>query len=266
MNKKLTLLFRGQRSDQPLLPTLLRAAWRSPTGEMIDLERDRQHYLKELGVAGEVVYRVMRQEGLPRWRMLDEIAEARWAVIQHYELWPTPLLDFTRSLRIAATFAIELSGGSPPVTGGSFHRDGASPRRGFVYVIGVDDITSDPMDLRSGRNAYVTGSLSAEMPASRWLPLRLDAVCPPRARRPHLQEGFLVGRNPFKWEDNSDVSELLIAKLEVVDDGSFWDDDFPPFTRNSLLPDRDQLRNRLLGALALEVHDGRATLGVPTAN
>jgi hypothetical protein len=32
--------------------------------------------------------------------------EAVWAIAQHYELWPTPLIDITQNLRTAASFAL----------------------------------------------------------------------------------------------------------------------------------------------------------------
>jgi FRG domain len=32
--------------------------------------------------------------------------EAVWAVSQHYDVWPTPLIDVTTNLRIAASFAL----------------------------------------------------------------------------------------------------------------------------------------------------------------
>ena len=84
---------------------------------------------------------------------------APWSLVQHYELWPTPLLDVTTSLRAATSFAL----------GVAVRRD-----EGFVYVFALDDIEGDVMELD---------------PRSRFAAVRLSAVCPPSTIRPHLQEG-----------------------------------------------------------------------------
>ena len=43
---------------------------------------------------------------MPRRATLSMFREAIWAVAQHYELWPTPLIDITPNLRAAASFAL----------------------------------------------------------------------------------------------------------------------------------------------------------------
>jgi hypothetical protein len=155
--------------------------------------------------------------GVPRWRPFHKHPAALWAVIQHYGIWPTPLLDFSSSWRVAATFAFNLQ------------RD---CERAFLYVVGVDRIRSDLM---------VDDQLE---PNSSPFSVRLNAVCPPDARRPHLQDGFLVGRHPLTDDDvvkpaTSDASARLVAKLELVNspERPFWDADFPMLSTESLLPD-----------------------------
>jgi hypothetical protein len=126
------------------------------------------------------------------------------------------LIDVTSSLRTAAYFALN---------------DGA----GYVVVAGLP---------------YGTGSIAFDIDQHVVL-ARLAAVCPPVARRPHLQEGFLVGHLPFDLEqpsikDKSDLRRRTVAVFKVRDDkGSFWDEDFPKPTEASVLPKEDVLATAL---------------------
>lgn len=58
----------------------------------------RQKYWDALGDVGRRVFEICYepQLGLPQWRGLRDIREVQWVVIQHYEIWPTPLLDSGR--------------------------------------------------------------------------------------------------------------------------------------------------------------------------
>lgn len=242
MNKNLILLYRGQGEDHRLLPSLLRSRWPVFGHEDVcaELGLDRLHYWDQLASVESVVLRVLEDHGLPRWRHLRAYRSAKWAVIQHYELWPTPLLDLTASLRVAASFGLGLD-------------DGARTK-GMLYVVGVRNVRSDLMPLKCD---------NAHEQASRSLTIRLNAVCPPNARRPHLQEGFLVGHYPFEHqhacdEEASDAASILVAKLALTDDdGRFWDPDFPIHTRNSLLPalDQDDLLGDFRRRLVLDMNE-----------
>ena len=50
--------------------------------------------------------------------------EAKSAVTQHYGFWPTPLIDLTSSLWVAASFALKA-------------RQDDTVIRGFLYVVGM---------------------------------------------------------------------------------------------------------------------------------
>jgi hypothetical protein len=75
---------------------------------------------------------------------------------------------------------------------------------------------------------------------------RLQAVCPPVAKRPHYQDGFLVGRFPFispnpneidkRPDAVSDLSRRLVARISLQDEGKFWNADFPRMSALSLMP------------------------------
>ncbi|MER5326965.1 FRG domain-containing protein [Streptosporangium roseum] len=221
MNKNLTLAFRGQPQDHSLLPTLFRSHWCPPIGDgshRVRIDGDqREHYWEKLKSVEQATLAVLHDEGLPRWRHLRDHPPARWAVIQHYELWPTPLLDFSTSLRVAASFAFDC------------HRNASG---GYLYVVGLRRIHSDLMPLSDNDDAEQEAQLLA---------IRLNAVCPPKAKRPHLQEGVLLGHYPFRRPDKfsqrlNDASSILIAKLRLINQGDFWSKDFPIHRRASLLP------------------------------
>jgi hypothetical protein len=233
MNKRRHLVFRGQSGDFEPTPTITRKTAMGPTGVAISPAADLGHYLRELRELGHHVSRILVRDGLPRSRPFEHSLHtpqrrvAPWSVIQHYELWPTPMLDVTTSLRVAATFAI-----------GLHHAvRGESARSGFLYVFALDSVDSDVMELKA---------------SSRFAAVRLSAVCPPDTLRPHLQEGLLVGDPMFEsaTSHRPPLTDRLVAKFRLEDDLSggesqFWDDDFPPHSSGSLLPE-DDVRERLL--------------------
>jgi hypothetical protein len=228
MNKRLTLLYRGQSRDWDPLPTLFRDSWTCFGSDQrfgIDPGR-RIQYWNQLERIGGQVYEVCNSKGfgLPRWRGLRNIREVQWAVIQHYGLWPTPFIDLTSSVRAAATFALDFKRGSA-----------RNPCSGFLYVVGMP---------------YYTGSITFDIDENLVL-ARLHSSCPPIARRPHYQEGFLVGRFPMYSVADTSPSESrlvrrLIAKFKLEDTGHFWNEDFPMLGQNALLPADDPLLKRFL--------------------
>jgi hypothetical protein len=149
--------------------------------------------------------------------------EALWAVAQHYELWPTPLIDITASLRVAASFALW---------------NGRSD--GELYVVALPPSTNS-ITFEADQHVVLA---------------RLQAVCPPTAKRSHYQDGFLVGRFPFlgptpneidsRPDQVSDLSRRLVARIKLKDEGRFWDADFPRMSPSSLMPpaSNDQLLER----------------------
>ena len=80
------------------------------------------------------------------------------------------------------------------------------------------------------------------MPPADPIVYRLSAVCPPDARRPHLQEGFLIGRSTLELHDlmtaADGLDDLLVATFRLEDGpAGFWNEDFPRFRPGALLPD-----------------------------
>jgi FRG domain len=246
MNKRQILVFRGQASDRAPVPTLLRDAWHPPwTSATVDLRKHRKRVWKRLDEVASRVACVLKGK-LPRHRPFDAFVReprlrvAPWSVIQHYELWPTPMLDLTASLRVAASFALGLD------------RPAEAPsvaRQGFLYVFALETKPlSDVMSLAT-----------AAIGLNRSETIRLSAVCPPATRRPHLQEGLLFGNPEFSGgnlaDERSPLCDRLVAKFQLIDDasikGGFWSSDFPAHTPTSLLPEEEMQR-----ALIAEVrHD-----------
>jgi hypothetical protein len=170
--------------------------------------------------------RFLGVERLRRHRIL------RWAILQHYEVCSTPLLDVTQSLRIAASFA-------------SLQNDYTNA---FIYVFAVPNI-----------GGAVTASSEANLQI-----VRLSSACPPEAVRPHLQEGYLLGEYPEinDFDQNAkyayyemDFGRRLIAKFRFHPTEFWRDQHFPAASQDALFP--ASARDRLLG-LANEI---RASLG-----
>ncbi len=145
----------------------------------------------------------------------DRIAKERllrWAILQHYEVCPTPLLDVSQSLRIAASF-------------GSM----TMPREAFLFVLAVP---------------HITGAITAHAESGLQI-LRLSSVCPPSAIRPHIQEGYLLGEYPeMIGVDQAnqyshyemDFGRRIVAKFRF-NPASFWSDDtFPVIPEAALYP------------------------------
>ena len=230
MNKRDTMYFRGQTKNWHLRPAIFRSNWTSLSGvrheipdDPLVLQRIWDHLNGEIS---SIVLSVCEKLPMPRRATLEMFREAVWAIAQHYELWPTPLIDITPNLRIAASFALW-----------------SGQREGCLYVVALPPSTN-----------------SVTFDADQHVVLaRLQAVCPPVAKRPHFQDGFLVGRFPFAGpianiidRDPANVWNLarrLVARIDLSDADDehsrqtrkpsghgFWSDDFPRMSPRSLMP------------------------------
>jgi len=220
-NPDLVLLYRGQAHDYRNLqrntaikPGIFRPDPRTrkhPDGAEIARryarleagERELQHIYRQREFFG--------QERVRRYRIL------RWAILQHYEVCPTPLLDVTHSLRVAASFAAH----------------GADAET-FLYVLAVPNLA---------------GAITASSEEGVQI-LRLSSICPSIALRPHFQEGYLLGEYPelasldqerlYAYHE-IDFGLRLIAKFHFHP-ATFWKDpSFPMIPKTALYPDaRDE--------------------------
>jgi hypothetical protein len=152
---------------------------------------------------------------LPEQPRIERHRNLRWAVLQHYGICATPLLDVSQSLRVAASFALlDASGG-----------------QAYLYVLAVPQI-----------NGAITVNDEAQLQI-----LRLSSVCPPTATRPHFQEGYLLGHYPeLQSVDEKqryplyevDFARRLLCKFHLVDLSQFWHSGFSASPASALFPDR----------------------------
>lgn len=159
---------------------------------------------------------------------------AQWSVLQHYEVVDTPLLDVTQSLRVACSFA-EL---------------GRTSDEAYIYVFALP---------------YPTGRISIN--SEQYITnIRLLSVVPSCVRRPHNQEGFLIGEDDMVKTDNVsdrfDFRRRSIAKfkLNLKDGSGFWEDNGlseRPLTECELYPDKSD-DSDTLGRICNEIKDSLA--------
>jgi len=206
------LIYRGQRRDHliesnatSLYPAIYRSEGSLPNAEL----RSR---FQTLDRAAALLHAEFRSHAIEGSAKLGKFPELTWAMLQHYEVCPTPLLDVTQSLRVAASFALERAAGDA-----------------FVFVLGFP---------------HVHGSISYSV-EEELLNIRLLSICPPDAKRPYFQEGFLVGSFPALREAKhpaQDCAARLLAKFRIAAAG-FWDEQFQAIPHDALFPAEDRVRD-----------------------
>jgi hypothetical protein len=215
-NRDFVLMFRGQNGDfrnrsgySSLKASLLRAS----DSKKIPTDTTLNQRFKKLLAAEKVLISEYERRGLLGRERLARQRILRWAILQHYEICDTPLLDVTQSLRIAASFASHKAG-----------------REAFVFVLGIPNISG-----------AITASAEAGLQV-----VRLASVCPPSAVRPHIQEGYLLGEYPecataeqklLYSHAEMDFGRRMIAKFSF-DPDSFWEKSgrFPQVDEKALYP------------------------------
>jgi len=160
-NPQWLLFFRGQKEDHKaghsssLLPAIFRNLGDDDKQDKLKQRFESLTHAENLLVQH---YRFGGARGIQRHDIL------RWAILQHYQIHPTPLLDVTYSPRVACSFS-EIK---------------TADRSTYVYVLGMPQISGSV-------------SVSSEHEIQN---IRLLSVCPPEALRPHFQEGHLIGDYP----------------------------------------------------------------------
>ncbi len=235
-NRDHVLLFRGQDRDYrnqagntTIQPSILRRAPRVTAGAWRGTLFSRYEQLRRAEASLVAGWRTLQ---LPDARRLENHRSLRWAILQHYEVCPTPLLDVTHSLRVAASFATH----------------GAKAQKSheaFLYVLAVPQISG-----------AITASAEAELQI-----LRLSGICPPTAARPHFQEGYLLGHYPdlqtAEEKERYDLYEVDFARRLLckfrLDLRKFWTAGFPLVPKIALYPTKNDallgLSQRVAGVL-----------------
>jgi hypothetical protein len=150
--------------------------------------------------------------------VIKNYREYYMALIQHYELLKTPMIDLTQSLLVAASFALQKG------------------HAGYIYVFGMP---------------HPHGSISHFVDDSLVL-VKLQNVCPPAATRPHFQEGYLAGRLPITKtkEAGDNIARRLIGKYFIDNSNkSFWKGGFKKIPHSVLCPIADPFLEKLTAIL-----------------
>jgi len=223
-NPRFRFLFRGQREDYRLNLRGEKAA-RSllyPSILRPDGSKERRSLL---------VDRFSRLERLERELVkrlsVDEIHHdriIRWAILQHYEIAPTPLLDVTLSLQIALSFALANNAGD-----------------GFLFALAVP---------------HLSGPISVSIESGTQV-VDLSQACPPDALRPHFQSGFLITDYPIvdcvesthggRGMVGNNFACRLFAKFKLANCRSWAREGWRPTPRSILFPNHI---DKWFGALA----------------
>ena len=213
-NPEYSLFFRGQDKDHTLdsgSSTIYPSIYRK-SGLSVDELREQ---MNKLDYAANRLLEEFRTHNLLGHDRLADFKELCWAVLQHYEVCGTPLLDITSSLQAAASFALR-----------------HEKETGYLFVLGFPNV-----------NGSISYYVEEEL-----LNIKLLSICPPVAQRPYFQEGFLVGTFPSKASQkhkNLDVACRLIAKFIIgwgkPDTWNFWGKNYASIPDDALLPCDDKV-------------------------
>ncbi len=210
-NRRFRLLFRGQKADykmsslastSDLYPSILRGFTANKGDRQAGLDHAFDTLLRAESLLAEEI----------RSRELIENQIVRWAVLQHYEVCKTPLLDVTASLQSALTFAI------------------GDRSEGWLYVLAFPQLT---------------GSVSVSL-ESKTQVIDLGQICPPEALRPHFQQGLLVSDYPEirtrkqshgrRGMRGNNFAARLLTKFRLVDCKSWHTEGYMSTPSNVLFP------------------------------
>jgi len=210
-NPGLTLFYRGQSGDyrdKKNNSSLFPSIYRPDRGAKTLPKRTIERRFKAMNYACELMRK--RYSSIGR-NKLNRFHEIIWAILQHYEVCATPLLDLSSSLQVAASFAS--------------HSEGDE---GYVFILGVPHT--------NGSISYFT---DYEM-----LNIKLQGICPPSAMRPYFQEGYLAATFPVREGErrlvNHNFSRRLIAKFKFKKE-HFWDEHFAKVPKEVLFPEDDEV-------------------------
>jgi hypothetical protein len=217
-NKDYLLFFRGQSTDyrnkagaSSFYPSIYRGERLSRTE--LDVRFD------VLTSAARRLVDAFQRGGVAGAPEVGRRRYVQWSILQHYEVCPTPLLDFTQSVRVACSFA-------------SLDPNGEDP---YVFTFGLP---------------YISNRISVNSEHD-LVNIRLLSICPPDALRPYFQEGYLAGTDEvttdYGSKDELDFTRRLIAKFRISRDPSFWDGGFDPIPRAALYPDGDRMLDLCAG-------------------
>jgi hypothetical protein len=238
-NSDIFLLFRGQSKayqthGERQRPCLLPSFFRPETeGGYLGpkLKREREALLEK---ATAELLKEKFDDLFYNAENLKHYEELAWALLQHYQVCPTPLLDLTSSLHVACSIA-------------SYRWNKHKKQRGgeeaVVYLLGFSEMTPN-----------ISFSYSSGLQL-----IRLAGVLPENSFRPLYQEGYLVCEYPRSeiFKGDNDFAKRLIASFSFKPDASFWARDFAPLPEHLLFPaPKDDEMARLMDPIRAKCNGG----------
>lgn len=219
-NPRFTLFYRGQKKDylgrattkhvprSALYPSL----FRHPSGSKRLTDSERRTRLEQLSSYVTALRAAYTREEFVGSTLVKGHLQIAWALLQHYEKVPTPLVDLTTSPLVAASFA----------TLDSKENDG------YLYCFAIP---------------HQTSSISFHI-EDRICSVKLSAICPPEAKRAHIQDAYFVGTYPHRKDRSSahNMSQRMIAKFKIPNSDKFWDDTYRPMRSSDLYPQDDKMK------------------------
>lgn len=215
-NPQVNLFYRGQHKDylngdglSSLMPSIYRG-WGSGRKKR---QREMKRRFDRLDQAVDLLKEQFDENKIESKSRVFQFEEVAWAILQHYEITPTLLLDITQSLRVAASFATMGDGDY-----------------GYLYALGLP---------------YPNGIISfyADL---QMINVRLLGICPPEAVRPYFQDGYLTGtfrhRYRFGYNTKIDFGRRLVAKFKFPKH-SFWSGSYSPIPFDALYPANDEIKD-----------------------
>lgn len=213
LNKDYLLFFRGQSQDyrkkggaSSFYPSIYR-------GDILSQE-ELQLRFSILRDAEKRLRNEFNNHEIEGKREVHRKQYIRWSILQHYEVCPTPLLDFTHSIPVACSFA----------------QHEADNEFVYVFVFGMP---------------YVTNRISVNSEHD-IVNVRLLSISPPDALRPYFQDGYLAGTDDITddYENKSelDFTNRLIAKFQIPNNSNFWGRGFSKVPDTLLYPRDDQIK------------------------
>lgn len=213
-NPRFKILFRGQGKDYRLKRTGKDGAHSSLYPSILRAVPNR---VKDGAFLNDRFDRLQRAEqslkDKLRVREVHQNQIVRWAILQHYEVCDTPLLDVTPSVQTALTFAI-----------------GNGGRTGFLYAFAFP---------------HLAGAVSVSVESMTQV-IDLCHVCPPQARRPHFQYGMLAGDYPAytsveethgrKGMIGNNFACRLISKFSLNSTSNWMTEGYTPVPDTVLFP------------------------------
>lgn len=212
-NPDVMLFYRGQNDNY----TNYKYSTLYPTIYRIRGEKNINNEFKVLEKSAKELVELLHKDKNIDSKELNEIKRIKllqYAILKHYDVCKTPLLDVTQSLKVACSFAILDN-----------KRD-----IGYVYVLGLPYITGR---ISANSEEYITN-------------IRLLSIGCSSSKRPFFQEGYLI-KSKYSLDDDLrkgklDFNRRIVAIYEFENNNTFWGEE-KPLTEEILYPKQDKMRD-----------------------